>query len=164
MIVLIYNIYPQVIIDILENINGTVSGAINMALKNENFDGKIVIDNKYTFDKSSNKEKNINDESAHVDKDLKIPYKYKNATYGDNYFIDDGADGTFGLTSSLCSKSCCAQQYPLPFDLPDDLLIRNSGVKYVSTNYTCNNGFQDTGCVCMTEEQLNFLSKRGNNI
>ena len=104
------------------------------------------------------------DMNVDIDDDLKIPYRYKNATYGDNYFLDDGGDGTLGLISSFCSKSCCTDQYPLPFEMPDDKLIKNSGIKYVQTNYTCNNGFQDTGCLCMTKEQSDFLKSRGRNI
>jgi hypothetical protein len=28
------------------------------------------------------------------------------------YFLDDGANGEMSIQNNLCSKSCCAQQYP----------------------------------------------------
>jgi len=73
-------------------------------------------------------------------------------------------DKSIGLGSNMCSKSCCSQTYPPPFVVPKDPLVCASGDKFVPTSYSCNNGWQDSGCLCMTEEQAMFLSKRGNNI
>lgn len=145
---------------------------ISAELFNEGFDSGVISGNnseikqltQLTQTSDLNTISKINKLHADVDEDLKIPFRYNNATYGDNYFLDDGGDGTLGLISSLCSKSCCTQQYPLPFELPDDKLVKNSKINYVRTGYTCNNGFQDTGCLCMTQEQSDFLKKRGQNI
>lgn len=90
------------------------------------------------------------------------PMDFNNASFGDNYFIDVGEVGT-SLSNAMCSKSCCSPQYPLPFSLPTDKMVCNSGEKYVSSGITCNNGWQDTGCLCMTEDQANFLATRGKN-
>lgn len=94
--------------------------------------------------------------------DINKPVELNNASYGDNYFIDIGEIGT-SLANAMCSKSCCSPQYPVPFSLPTDKMVCNSGEKYVSSGITCNNGFQDTGCLCMTEDQAMFLATRGQN-
>lgn len=90
------------------------------------------------------------------------PIKINNASYGDNYFIDIGEIGN-SLTNAMCSKSCCSPQYPVPFSLPTDKMVCDSNEKYVPSGITCNNGWQDTGCLCMTEEQSIFLATRGQN-
>lgn len=65
-----------------------------------------------------------------------------------------------------CSKSCCANYWPIPHMscAPGDAicaLVANN--TYVPTNYSCAN--RDTsGCVCMTKHAWNFLAQRGNNI
>jgi hypothetical protein len=73
-------------------------------------------------------------------------------------------NGNATLTFNMCSKSCCSSQYPPAIDMPVDPLVCNSKQKFVSSNYTCNNGIQDTGCVCMTEDQAELLARRGYNI
>lgn len=80
-----------------------------------------------------------------------------------HYMLDDGANRIMGLQYDNCSKSCCSAQYPTPFDLAGDPAICKNKSKYVPNNYTCNNQWQDTGCVCMTREQSNFIGNRGGN-
>lgn len=75
----------------------------------------------------------------------------------------DGSMGNAGLGFNLCSKDCCSPQYPPPFALPQDKLVANSGKKYTATPYACNNGWEDSGCLCATEKNALFLSSRGNN-
>lgn len=74
-----------------------------------------------------------------------------------------GLDGEFSMGYNMCSKSCCSPQYPPPFDLPIDPLVCGSDKEFVPSSYTCNNGWQDAGCLCMTKDQASFLSHRGNN-
>ena len=83
--------------------------------------------------------------------------------YGDFDGLNDGADGNMGMGFNLCSKSCCSTQYPTPFGLPVDPLVCGSKQEFVPSTYTCNNGWQDGGCLCMTKEQALFLNTRGNN-
>lgn len=83
--------------------------------------------------------------------------------YGKVDGLDDGMNANAGLNYNLCSKSCCSQQYPVPFSLGTDPLVCGSEDEFVPTSYTCNNGWQDTGCLCMTKDQALFLNKRGNN-
>jgi hypothetical protein len=68
-----------------------------------------------------------------------------------------------GLNFNMCSKNCCSAQWPTPFAMtPDDFVLR-SGKEYVSSSYKCNNGWQDSGCVCLEKDQALFLNRRGNN-
>lgn len=166
-ILVLYKLYPDIFINLSNSVKNWLfynddNNLENLESVNQNIDeSETNLLNQVTND--------LQKSQQHIDKvvpnedDINIPFRYKNATYGDNYFINDGSDGTLGLTTSLCSKSCCHAQYPIPFELPEDDLIKNSGVKYVSSSYTCNNGFQDTGCLCMTKEQSDFLRTRGKN-
>jgi hypothetical protein len=94
---------------------------------------------------------------------LEHPWATSDNSYGQVDYLDDGAMGAAGLNFNLCSKSCCAPQYPPPFDVPEDHFVANSKDNFVTNNYTCNNGMQDTGCLCMTKEQANFQNSRGGN-
>lgn len=80
-----------------------------------------------------------------------------------HYLLDDGAGGSAGLQFNMCSKSCCSEQYPLPFKMPVDSAVCGSKDEFVPNNYTCNNAWQDSGCVCMTKDQANFIGSRGGN-
>jgi hypothetical protein len=72
----------------------------------------------------------------------------------------DTSTAVNGLNNNRCSMSCCSKQWPLPFKLLTD----DEDVKgHVPNNYFCNNGLQDSGCVCMTQDQSNFLDSRGAN-
>jgi len=84
---------------------------------------------------------------------------YRNPTAG--YLLDDNNEGKFNYP--ICSKACCSVQYPPPFEIQiDDWLAKNID-KYVPSQYTCNNSWQDTGCMCMTEKQRTYLESRGSN-
>lgn len=79
------------------------------------------------------------------------------------YLLDDGEGGSAGLQFNKCSKSCCSEQYPLPFKMPVDSDVCADKAEYVPNNYMCNNAWNDTGCVCMTKKQANFIGSRGGN-
>jgi hypothetical protein len=83
--------------------------------------------------------------------------------YGDFDVLNDGANGNMGMGFNLCSKSCCSTQYPPPFGLPVDPLVCGSKKEFLPSIYTCNNGWQDSGCLCVTKEQTEFLNSRGKN-
>lgn len=84
------------------------------------------------------------------------------AKFGEQY-ADEDDNATMSLTYNLCSKSCCSPQYPTPVGIQPDPLVCASGQEFVPSTYTCNNGWQDAGCVCMTKDQSEFLSNRGGN-
>lgn len=60
-----------------------------------------------------------------------------------------------------CGLSCCGEQYPVPFnvdkDAPGVCNVNKEGSKYLSSNYTCTNHNGGTGCMCLTEEQVDML-------
>ena len=95
-----------------------------------------------------------------------MEYYYNGSASGNSVEIDkldDGVEGDAGLLYAPCSQSCCTPQYPLPFKLEtDDFLCKNRN-KFVPTSYKCNNAWQNSGCVCMTKEQSDFLGSRGGN-
>lgn len=83
-----------------------------------------------------------------------------------NYGETDTLDGDLGemsLEYNLCSKSCCSSQYPNGIDMKPDEFVCGSPDKFVPTTYTCNNAYEDSGCVCMTQKQMDFLNRRGGN-
>lgn len=85
----------------------------------------------------------------------KIPSNY--------YFLDDGAGGEMSIQHNLCSKSCCSDQWPTPFKQKYDPYVCGNKDKFVPSKIYCNNTFQDSGCLCLTNKQANFLYNRGSN-
>ena len=77
--------------------------------------------------------------------------------------LDDGYSGEMGLNYNMCSKSCCSPQYPTPFSLESDVMVESMKDKFVPNNYSCNNAWNNVGCVCMTKTQHKYLSSRGGN-
>jgi len=63
---------------------------------------------------------------------------------------------------SYCSKSCCSPQYPVGFDVGKDGPITGNN-KYLQSNLSCHNDWQDTGCLCMTNEMGKLWADRGGN-
>jgi hypothetical protein len=98
--------------------------------------------------------------------------KFKKAIFGamDVLDVDNKNDINNKINENMtfqynvCSKACCTPQYPTPFSVPVDPMTCGSIGDFVPSNYTCNNGWQDTGCLCLTREQSDFLNNRGNNI
>lgn len=76
--------------------------------------------------------------------------------------IDLGDEG-LDLGFNLCSKQCCSPQWPTSADKPMDPFIASIKKDLVPTQYTCNNAFQNSGCLCMTKKQGDFINHRGNN-
>jgi len=95
--------------------------------------------------------------------ELLAPWAMNTLQYGEMDILDDGMRGNAGLNFNMCSKSCCSPQYPPPFSMPVDPLVCKSGQEFVPSGYSCNNGWQDSGCLCMTKNQALFLNRRGNN-
>lgn len=75
----------------------------------------------------------------------------------------DGEHGSLGLHYNMCSKSCCSAQYPPAFGTEYDAMVCKNKDKFVPNSYKCNNAWQDSGCVCMTHKQREFLLNRGGN-
>lgn len=65
----------------------------------------------------------------------------------------------YTLVGNKCSPDCCSPQWPVPFKtqkLPSDK-------DYVLNNYYCNDGTHNSGCLCMKEDQAQYLRSRGQN-
>jgi len=71
----------------------------------------------------------------------------------------------YKLDTNMCSKDCCDPNlWPVSFDTKRDPRIRpgDIGNKYIPSNLTCS-GINGRGCVCVTKDQHNFVSRRGYN-
>ena len=79
------------------------------------------------------------------------------------YFLDDGAGGEMSIQHNLCSRSCCSEQWPTPFKKKYDPYVCQNKDKFVPSRIMCNNTFQDSGCLCLTKKQSQFLYNRGGN-
>ena len=90
------------------------------------------------------------------------PWAVNKNGYGESDTLD-GDLGNAGLEFNLCSKSCCSAQYPNGIESKPDAFVCGSPDKFVPTTYTCNNAYEDSGCVCMTQKQMDFLNRRGGN-
>lgn len=106
------------------------------------------------------------DNFIELNKSAEKPWAHNVGPYGavQGDFSDGALDPVdLGLNFNVCSRSCCSSSYPPPFAVtPDDFILR-SGKEYVPSSYACNDGFNSSGCVCMTPKQSLFLAKRGNN-
>lgn len=85
------------------------------------------------------------------------------SNYGNIDKLDDGYNGAMGLNYNMCSKSCCGPQYPPPFAMDKDIMVEKHKGEFVPNNYMCNNAWNDSGCVCMTQKQKDYIQSRGNN-
>lgn len=66
------------------------------------------------------------------------------------------------LQKPICSKTCCSSQWPVPFKLDDDDKIDKKD--YTPVAYSCNTLDQDTGCLCIKKDYVDFIGTRGLNI
>lgn len=50
----------------------------------------------------------------------------------------------------ICSKKCCSTTWPTPININDKRINDTDiGTKYQASNINCNDGINDTGCVCV---------------
>jgi hypothetical protein len=47
--------------------------------------------------------------------------------------------------------------------MPVDKMTCGSTDEFVPSNYMCNNGWQDSGCLCLKKDQADFINSRGIN-
>lgn len=84
--------------------------------------------------------------------------------YGDLDPLDDGESGNYGLHFNMVSPACCSDQWPTPHKLPYEKEVCGNKDKFATTPYFGQNSWQNSGCVCVTENQRNFLVNRGGNV
>lgn len=102
-----------------------------------------------------------------------IPQKNYFTPWGTIIQVKDMVDGSqvlsesavtdYTMNSNQCSIACCSDQWPVPFKMPVDKTLCESNDEFVPTSYFCNNGWQNSGCLCMTKQQSEFLNARGSN-
>ena len=68
------------------------------------------------------------------------------------------------MAFNSCSKSCCSKQYPLPFKMPVNPEVAANMKDFVPSRFTCNNYWEDAGCLCITKDQSDNLAQRGGNV
>lgn len=67
------------------------------------------------------------------------------------------------LDQNMCSIHCCKHvQWPVPFNTNDPNANPDLFKNYIGTNLSCNNGPTGGGCLCVTKENYEYLSNRGN--
>jgi hypothetical protein len=67
------------------------------------------------------------------------------------------------IDKNMCSKQCCKfTQWPLPDGLIEKTIPEDQLKNYVGSNMSCNFG-NGSGCVCVTKDDLNYLSSHGGN-
>ncbi len=50
----------------------------------------------------------------------------------------------------ICSKKCCATQWPTAVEIEDNQINSNDiGKKFLTSNIQCNDGVTSTGCICV---------------
>ena len=111
------------------------------------------MENNFTFDKL------INDKNQLIMIALGIFVVYYFFFRKKENFAGLGKDSK--IDTALCSKACCYQQYPVPFNTVVDPNVPNPS-KYEKTNFMCNYG-SGSGCVCITNKQKNRLGSRMGN-
>lgn len=68
------------------------------------------------------------------------------------------------LDLNVCSKSCCSGQWPTSIMMPLDPRVKPG---FVNTNLNCtgfNSGQHGVGCLCVSQDQFDYVANRGNNI
>jgi hypothetical protein len=103
------------------------------------------------FDVATSKKNKVSDNSAYTQ-------LRKQAI---DYNVEDVVVPAYNL--GVCSKNCCATQWPVPMDITERSKIDKKlvGTEYSSSSMTCNNGVIDTGCVCLTKQGKDLLGNRG---
>ena len=98
---------------------------------------------------------------------------WSNKPSADNQKVEFEKVGAFDSATDLgkdtmafnkCSKSCCSKQYPLPFNLTVDKEVDANIKDFVPSRFTCNNYWEDAGCLCITKNQSDNLAQRGGNV
>jgi len=69
------------------------------------------------------------------------------------------------IDTNKCSKDCCGlSQWPVPNDMLSGNIPAEELGNYIPSNFSCNRGDNiGSGCVCMTKNDLNYLTNHGNN-
>ena len=69
---------------------------------------------------------------------------------------------SYKIDKSYCSPQCCGTDklWPTPNLEKKDENLENKN--YLSSNFSCR-GIKNSGCSCLTKEQIEYLNNRGEN-
>ena len=70
------------------------------------------------------------------------------------------------LFNNKCARSCCINSgWPYPNELLEKDINKEELKNYIPTNYSCGLGSNiNGGCLCVTKDDFDYLSKRGGNL
>jgi hypothetical protein len=65
------------------------------------------------------------------------------------------------IDTNKCSRDCCGlAQWPVPSELLSNNISSEELKNYIPSNFSCNLG-ANSGCVCLTQNDYNYLSNHG---
>lgn len=73
------------------------------------------------------------------------------------------------VDTMVCSKKCCGDQWPVPFEgltsaeIQQSISTPRDPGPFVRTNYTCANGIEGVGCPCISKDAYRFIVNKGRN-
>ena len=68
------------------------------------------------------------------------------------------------LDQNKCSTSCCGlSQWPVPSDLRDPNISQEELKNYIPSNFGCTSG-EYSGCLCLTQQNSDYLNNHANNL
>lgn len=108
-------------------------------------------------------EQAIDDNFIPLPTEAEYPWTKNTGNFGEADILDDGGFGNLGFNFSIFDKACCSSQWPTPFSIPPSDYVLMSGKKFYPSSYKGNDGWNDSGCACLTKEQSVHLSRRGGN-
>ena len=81
------------------------------------------------------------------------------------YYLNDGDNTGMDVSFNMCSKSCCSPQWQPPFNTDDanSKFINANKDLFIPNNMYCYDGYNNSGCLCMSKEQGKFIYNRGGN-
>jgi hypothetical protein len=94
---------------------------------------------------------------------------YSSSEELDSYYRQNEDIQNIMIDNMTCHKSCCGDQWPVPFDglTPRELKvsIANQGAnsEFVRTSHSCGNGINGVGCPCVTPAAYKALVNHGSN-
>ena len=67
------------------------------------------------------------------------------------------------IDTNKCSRDCCGlAQWPVPSELLSNNISSEELKNYIPSNFSCNLG-ANSGCVCLTQNDYNYLSNHGSS-
>ena len=81
-----------------------------------------------------------------------------------NLLFPDNSTGIPKLDNNKCSKNCCNRltQWKIPSELYESD-NKHDYSKYIPSNISCKSN-DTVGCLCVTNDNLNYLQSRGSNL